>query len=375
MSETAGGPPHRFQNSIRADRLARSTRPFHWGRRGGRTWSGMASASQARSKSAMNSPPPSTWYGGDGERHGPDHLEREAPGVAGGGPRVNPGGHEPGDRADGAELPGGPVVAAEGHVVDLDHLAGGPGPVAVSPAPRPGAAEGPAAPGLDPALAEGGRPDAPVRDRPPDDAPDGGHGQADASAVEHGLEPELAHERILGPQPEHGPVVGVRPAPAANGARAGAPGLERGRAAAPEGPSPVVVGAFGQSDGARGVAAAHAAADHLVDEFEGAQALFGDSGGVGVDPRALAGRGAGVQQFHARVPCSLVEPSMPDPAARVSVPPGLEPRSPRSLRSSPGATLPIRSVHGAKPRGGSSEMFLSPHMRYSESGWLSGWAT
>ena len=70
------------------------------------------------------------------------------------------------------------------------------------------------------------------------------------------------------------------------------------------------------SFGVQRVTAAHAAADHLVDEFEGARALFGDSGGVGVDLRALAGRGAGVQQFHARVRCSLVEPSMPEQAAR-----------------------------------------------------------
>ncbi len=32
------------------------------------------------------------------------------------------------------------------------------------------------------------------------------------------------------------------------------------------------------------------------------------------------------------------------------------------LRSCPGAALPIRSVQGANPRGGSSDMFLTLHM-------------
>ena len=173
------------------------------------------------------------------------------------------------------------------------------------------------------------------------------------------MEPRLAHVGVHGPQLEHGLVVGVRPAPAADASRPGAPGLERPGAAAAPGPAPVVVGASGQADGLERVEAAHAARDHLVDEFEGAQAFGSGPGSLGVDPQALAGRGAGVQQSHVQAPCSVGEPSMPEPAARVSAPPGLELRSLRSLRSRPGATLPPADRSTAGTQEGSSEMFLN----------------
>ena len=107
----------------------------------------------------------------------------------------------------------GMAVAAAGNVGPralkcVDELAGGPFLVAVAPAPRPGAVEGAASPGLDPALAEGGGPDPTVRDGLAEDAPDGGDGQSDAGSVEHGLEAELAHERVLVAQLEHGLGVG-----------------------------------------------------------------------------------------------------------------------------------------------------------------------
>ena len=238
----------------------------------------------------------------DGERHGVGHGVEEAPGVAGGGAGEDAGGGEPGDRADGAELLEGLAVAAVGHVVDLDHLAGGLGPVAVGPAPRPGAVEV-AAP-LRPcaALAEGRGPDAAVGDGLGEDAPDGGDRQADAAAVEHGLEPGLAHVGVFGPQFEHGAVVGVCPAPAADASRAGALRREGLEAAVAEGAPPVVVGAAGEADGLQGVAAAHAAGDHGVDQPERAASRQGGLGFGVVHGRALAGRGAGVQQLHVQAP-------------------------------------------------------------------------
>ena len=212
---------------------------------------------------------------------------------SGGGAGEDAAGHELGDRADGRtrrvrrNLLEGPAVLAVGHVVHLDHLAGGLGPVAVLPPVRPGVVEAASAPGLEPPFAEGRGLDATVGDDLAEDAPDRGHGQADAIPGQHRLQSGLAHVGALGPQLEHGPVVGIRPPPPLDGAGAGAPRLERRGAAAPEGFAPVVVGALGEADGAQGVAAAHALDDHLVDEFEGAQAPFGGPGRLGVDPPVL----------------------------------------------------------------------------------------
>ena len=228
-----------------------------------------------------------------------------------------------GDWADGVELLEGLAVPAVSHVVDLDQLAGGLGLVAVLPPACPSAVEVASALGLDPSFAEGGGLDAPVGDGLGEHSADGRDRQGQPIPGEHGPQPRLAHVGVLGPEPEHGLVVGVRPAPPADASRPGAPGLERLGAAAAEGPSPVVVGALGEADGLERVEAAHAARDHPVDELKGAQAFAGGPAGLGVDPQALAGRGAGVQQSHAQAPCSFGEPSMPEPAARVSAPPGL----------------------------------------------------
>ena len=294
--------------------------------------------------------------GGDREGHGLDHGLQEALGVVGGGPPEHAGDHVLGGGADGRtrrvrrNLLEGPAVLGVGHVVDLDQLAGGLGLGAVPPSVRPGAVEGPSALGLGPSLAEGRGPDPPVRDGLGEYPTDGRDGQGQPVAGEHRMEPRLAHVGVLLPQLEHGLVVGVRPPPSADAARPGAAGLERLGAAALEGPSPVVVGAPGQADRLERIEAAHAAADHLVDEFEGAQAPFGGAGGLGVDGQALAGRGAGVQQSHVQAPCSLGEPSMPEPAARVSAPPVLELRSLRSLRSRTGATLSQPTGQGLELR-------------------------
>ena len=253
----------------------------------------------------------------DGEGHGRDGGFEEALGVAGGGAGEDAGGGELGDGADGAELLEGLAVAAAGHVVDLNHLAGGFGfgLVPVFPSLRPGAFEAAAALGLGAALAEGRGLDPAVGDGLGDDAPDGGDGQADAAAVEHGLQARLAHERVLGPQLEHGPVVGVGPAPLADVFGPGALRREGLEAAAAEGFAPVMVGALGQADGLQRVALEHALGGHLVDEIEDALALPGGLGRGLVHARALARMGAGVQQSHVQAPCSLGEPSMPEPAA------------------------------------------------------------
>ena len=274
----------------------------------------------------------------------------------GGGPPEHAGDHVLGGGADGRtrrvrrNLLEGPPVLGVGHVVDLDQLAGGLGLVAVPPSVRPGAVEVASALGLGPSLAEGRGPDAPVGDGLGEYPADGRDGQGQPVAGEHRMEPRLAHVGVLGPQLEHGLVVGVGPAPAADAARPGAAGLERLGAAAAEGLSPVVVGASGQADGLECVEAAHAAGDHPVDELEGAQALFSGAGGLRVDGQALAGRGAGVQQSHAQAPCSVGEPSMPEPAAHVSAPPVLELRSLRSLRSRTAAALPQPTGQGLELR-------------------------
>ena len=146
---------------------------------------------------------------------------------AGGGAGEDAAGHELGDRADGAELLEGAAVAAEGHVVDLEHLAGGLGPVAGLPALRPAPVEAASALGLEAPLAEGRGLDPPVGDGLAEDAADGGHGQVDAVPGQHRLQLGLAHVGALLPQLDHGLVVGVRPAPPLDGAGARAPWLER----------------------------------------------------------------------------------------------------------------------------------------------------
>ncbi len=65
-ASTVRSQSRRFQNSMRAVRLARSTQPFHCGCRGGRTRSATPRFLQASSKPAMNSLPPSTWTDSSG---------------------------------------------------------------------------------------------------------------------------------------------------------------------------------------------------------------------------------------------------------------------------------------------------------------------
>ena len=145
--------------------------------------------------------------GEHGRGEGLDDGVEEAPGVEGGG-------------------------AGEGHVVDLDELAGAIGLVAVLPAPRP-AVEPAAAPGLDPAFADAGEGHDAGGDGAREDAPDGGHAQAQALAFEHALDRRLAHERMLAAQIQDGLHVARLARPAPNAARAG--GLRRQAALAARG--------------------------------------------------------------------------------------------------------------------------------------------
>ena len=122
---------------------------------------------------------------------------------AGGGAGEDAGGHELGDGADGRtrrvrrNLLEGAAVAAVGHVVDLEHLAGDPGPVAVPPPVRPGVVEAAAALGLGAPLAEGRGVDAPVGDGLGEDAPDGGDGQRQPVPGRHRAQLGLAHVGVL----------------------------------------------------------------------------------------------------------------------------------------------------------------------------------
>ena len=114
----------------------------------------------------------------------------------------------------------------------LDELAGAIGLVAVLPSPRP-AVEPAAAPGLDPAFADAGEGHDAGGDGAREDAPDGGHAQAQALAFEHALDRRLAHERMLAAQIQDGLHVARLARPAPNAARAG--GLRRQAALAARG--------------------------------------------------------------------------------------------------------------------------------------------
>ena len=212
--------------------------------------------------------------GQQGRGEGFDNVVEEAPGVEGGGAGEDAGDHEAADGADGAELLDGLPVPGEGHVVDLDELAGAPGPGAVLPALRP-AVELAAAPGLEAALADAGAGHAAVGDGAREDAPDGGHAQAPALAFEHALDRRLAHERVLAAQVHDGLRVARPVRRAADAARAGGLRLEAALAARGQRGLPPEHGAAADADLLQGGLLGAAGGAQRLEAADGQQASAG----------------------------------------------------------------------------------------------------
>ena len=166
----------------------------------------------------------------------------EAAGAAGGGACEDAAEHEPGGRADGAELLQGPAVAGDGHVVDLDELAGRGGAQAGREAP--GVAAGEVAPPLRPrpSAEEGAGAHVSERDAFLKDPSDGGLGQEDAVAGEHDAEPGPAHEGVFPALAPNRPLVAACPFAPAGGAWPAAPRGQPVEAAVPLAPLPAVQG-------------------------------------------------------------------------------------------------------------------------------------
>ena len=258
-----------------------------------------------------------------GHGEGFDDVVEEAPGVEGGGAGEDAGDHEAAERADGAELLDGSAVAGEGHVVDLDELAGVPGPGAVLPALRP-AVELAAAPGLEAALAGAGAGHAAAGDGAREDASDGGDAQAQALAFEHALDGRLAHERMLAAQVHDGLHVARLVRPAADVARAG--GLRRKAALAARGQRglPPEHGAAADADLLQGGLLGAAGGAQLLEAPDGQQAFAGrrrQLGAVHLEA-AVRSRPHGLDVHGSGSPSvGLVHRRLPEPAPAAVVPP------------------------------------------------------
>ena len=176
----------------------------------------------------------------------------ESAGVAGGGAGEDEAEHELGGRADGAELLGGLSVAGDGHVVDLDELAGRGGAHAGGKARGVAAGEVAAPLRRGPSAEERAGAYVPERDALLEDPADGGLGQEDAVSGEHDAQPRLAHEGVFPALVPDSPLLGARPFASAGRARPAALRGQPGESAFPPAPLPTVQGRPGPADGLEG---------------------------------------------------------------------------------------------------------------------------
>ena len=176
----------------------------------------------------------------------------ESAGVAGGGAGEDEAEHELGGRADGAELLGGLSVAGDGHVVDLDELAGRGGAHAGGEARGVAAGEVAAPLRRGPSAEEGAGLYVPESQSLLEDPADGGLGQPGAVAGEHDAQPRLAHEGVFPALVPDSPLLGARPFAPAGRARPAALRGQPGESAFPPAPLPAVQGRPGPADGLEG---------------------------------------------------------------------------------------------------------------------------